>query len=111
MHTRYNYNFAPLNFVRDSLTNAWNIGASGDMGPVEAAKYIKYVSVAVAKNGLGKAWQVARLHERADSKSRTELAALAQKDPFVKDMLEMMQYGGKTTYLEGLSVLSPRWRS
>jgi hypothetical protein len=106
MHTRYNYNFAPLNFVRDSLTNAWNIGASGDMGPAEAAKYIKYVSVAVAKNGLGKAWQVARLHERADSKSRTELAALAQKDPFVKDMLEMMQYGGKTTYLEGLSVLS-----
>ncbi len=106
MHTRYNYNFAPLNFVRDSLTNAWNIGASGDMGPAEAAKYIKYVSAAVAKNGLGKAWQVARLHERADSKSRTELAALAQKDPFVKDMLEMMQYGGKTTYLEGLSVLS-----
>jgi hypothetical protein len=106
MHTRYNYNFAPLNFVRDSLTNAWNIGASGDMGPAEAAKYIKYVSAAVAKNGLGKAWQVARLHERADSKSRTELTALAQKDPFVKDMLEMMQYGGKTTYLEGLSVLS-----
>ena len=106
MHTRYNYNFAPVNFVRDTLTNSWNIGASGDMGPVEAAKYIKYVSTAVAKNGLGKAWEVARLHERADSKSRAELAALAQKDPFVKNMLEMMQYGGKTTYLEFLSKLS-----
>tara|TARA_B110000503_G_C7139580_1_gene410328 strand:- start:296 stop:2290 length:1995 start_codon:yes stop_codon:yes gene_type:complete len=106
MHTRYNYNFAPLNFVRDSLTNAWNIGASGDMGPVEAAKYIKHVSTMVAKNGLGKAWQVARLHERADKKSVDELAALIEKDPFVKDMLEMMKYGGKTTYLEGLSVLS-----
>jgi hypothetical protein len=106
MHTRYNYNFAPVNFVRDTLTNTWNIGASGDMGPVEATKYIKYVSTAVAKNGLGKAWEVAWLHERADSKSRAELAALAQKDPFVKNMLEMMQYGGKTTYLEFLSKLS-----
>jgi len=106
MHTRYNYNFAPLNFVRDSLTNAWNIGASGDMGPVEAAKYIKHVSTMVAKNGLGKAWQVARLHERANKKSVDELAALIEKDSFVKDMLEMMKYGGKTTYLEGLSVLS-----
>ena len=28
MHTRYNYNFAPLNFVRDTLTNAWNTGPS-----------------------------------------------------------------------------------
>jgi hypothetical protein len=60
MHTRYNYNFAPLNFVRDTLTNAWTIGASRQMGPVAAAQYLGSVSAQIVKNGLGKAMQPAR---------------------------------------------------
>jgi len=105
MHTRYNYNFAPLNFVRDTLTNAWTIGASRQMGPVAAAQYLGSVSAQIVKNGLGKAMQVALLEEKGDAASKKMLLDAAQ-DPFVRDMLEYLRFGGKTTYLQGFSLKS-----
>jgi hypothetical protein len=105
MHTRYNYNFAPLNFVRDALTNAWTIGAS-KLGPLKSAAYIKQISAAVVKNGLGKGMEVALLHEKGDPVSQRILADMAAKDPFVRDMLEYLRFGGKTTYLESFSLKS-----
>jgi hypothetical protein len=104
MHTRYNYNFAPLNFVRDSLTNAWTMGA--ELGPMKSAQYIKTISAMVVKNGLGKAMEVAILHEKGDPVSQRMLADLARKDPFVRDMVEYLRRGGKTTYLESFSLKS-----
>jgi len=104
MHTRYNYNFAPLNFVRDAFTNAWTMGA--ELGPLKSAKYIKAISAAVVKNGLGKGMEVAILHEKGDPVSRRMLADLARKDPFVRDMVEYLRRGGKTTYLESFSLKS-----
>ena len=105
MHTRYNYNFAPLNFVRDTLTNAWTIGASRQLGPANAAQYLYSVGAQVVKNGLGKAMQVALLEERGDAASKKMLLNAAQ-DPFVADMLEYLRFGGKTTYLQGFSLKS-----
>ena len=105
MHTRYNYNFAPLNFVRDTLTNAWTIGASRQMGPIAAAQYLGSVSAQIVKNGLGKAMHVALLEEKGDAASKKMLLDAAQ-DPFVKDMLEYLRFGGKTTYLQGFSLKS-----
>lgn len=105
MHTRYNYNFAPLNFVRDALTNAWTIGA-GKLGPLKSAAYIKQISAQVVKNGLGKGMEVALLHEKGDPVSQRILADMAKKDPFVRDMLEYLRFGGKTTYLESFSLKS-----
>jgi len=105
MHTRYNYNFAPLNFVRDTLTNAWTIGASRQMGPIAAAQYLGSVSAQIVKNGLGKAMQVALLEEKGDAASKKMLLDAAQ-DPFVRDMLEYLRFGGKTTYLQGFSLKS-----
>ena len=103
MHTRYNYNFAPLNFVRDALTNAWTMGA-GKLGPAKSAAYIKNISAQVVKNGLGKAMEVAILHEKGDPVSQRMLANMAAKDPFVRDMVEYLRFGGKTTYLESFSL-------
>jgi len=105
MHTRYNYNFAPLNFVRDTLTNAWTIGASRQMGPIAAAQYLGSVSAQVIRNGLGKAMMVALLEEKGDAASKKMLLDAAQ-DPFVADMLEYLRFGGKTTYLQGFSLKS-----
>lgn len=104
MHTRYNYNFAPKNFVVDMLTNAWNMGA--ELGPLKSAQYIKLVGLMVVKNGLGKAMEVAALHEKGDPVSQRILASMAAKDPFVRDMLEYLRRGGKTTYLESFSLKS-----
>ena len=105
MHTRYNYNFAPLNFVRDTLTNTWTIGASRQMGPIAAAQYLGSVGAQIVKNGLGKAMHVALLEEKGDAASKKMLRDAAQ-DPFVRDMLEYLRFGGKTTYLQGFSLKS-----
>lgn len=105
-HTRFNYNFAPLNFVRDALTNAWNIGASRQLGPAKALAYISNISTQVAKNGLGKAMEVALLHEKGDPESMRILAKRAKDDPYTRDLLEYIRFGGKTVYMEGFSLSS-----
>jgi hypothetical protein len=105
-HTRYNYNFAPLNFVRDALTNAWNIGASRQLGPAKALAYISNISTQVAKNGLGKAMEVALLHEKGDPASMRILEQRAKNDPYTRDLLEYIRVGGKTVYMEGFSLSS-----
>ena len=113
MHTRYNFNFAPLNFVRDALTNAWAIGA--EMGPIQSAKFIADISTkVVAQNSLGKAMKVASLYENNDM---AEIEKLAYGpggkngdhkggDPIIKDMHEYIQKGGLVSYLQGLSIKS-----
>ena len=103
MHTRYNWNFAPKNFVVDMLTNAWNIGG-GKFGPANALVYIGDVGASVMRNGLGKAMQVAYLHDKGDPASRKQLLDMADKDPFVRDMVEMLRFGGKSVYIDSMAL-------
>ena len=102
-HTRYNINFAPKNFVTDLFTNAWNMGG-GRMGPLSAPKYIGLVAGRVLQNGLGKAWEVALLNENGDKQSQQLMINSAKKDPFIRDMLELIKFGGKTAYIESFSI-------
>ena len=102
MHTRYNYNFPLLNFVRDVLTNAWTIGA--EMGPVEAAKFIMDITAKVATRGaMYKGLNFAKLFEQGNF---ARLEALAKTDPTYKDMFEFVQEGGMVSYIQGLSLKS-----
>jgi hypothetical protein len=102
LHTRYNYNFAPLNFVRDALTNAWTIGA--EMGPKQSAKFIADIATkVVAKGAMRKAWKVASLYE---SKDIGKIEELAKTDPVIKEMHEFIQQGGMVEYLQGISLKS-----
>jgi hypothetical protein len=102
LHTRYNYNFAPLNFVRDALTNAWTIGA--EMGPKKSAKFIADISTkVVSKGAFRKAYKVAELYESKDIK---KIEALAKTDPLIKEMVEFIQEGGMVEYLQGISLKS-----
>ena len=105
MHTRYNYNFAPLNFVRDALTNTWNIGAS-ELGPIEAARYLKDVAFLTANGGMYKAMQVAILFPKGDTQSLRALKTLSEKDPYIKDMVEYIRQGGMVSHLNGMSLQS-----
>lgn len=105
MHTRFNFDFPLLNFVRDLLTNAWTIGA--EMGPTKSLKFIKEVATQVtAHNGLYKALKVAALHESGNAADIRELKRMEQNDPYVQDMLEYLRRGGKTTYLSGFALKS-----
>jgi hypothetical protein len=105
MHTRYNYSFAPMNFVRDALTNAFAIGA--DMGPAEAANFISAITgQVVGGNGLYKAMRVAAMYQSTDKKDQMALAQMAKDDPYIKQMMEFIEEGGMVSYLQGLALKS-----
>ena len=105
LHTRYNYQFAPLNFVRDALTNAFTIGA--EMGPKEAARFLTAIATQVTtKNGLYKSMQIASLYDKGDEKSLKILEAMKKRDPYIRDMVEMIEQGGLVSYLQGLGLKS-----
>jgi hypothetical protein len=105
MHTRYNYDFPILNFARDALTNAWTIGAK--YGPMKSIKLITEMATQItARNGMYKAMMVSALHDKGDAISVRELQKLEKDDPYVKDMLDYIREGSKTTYLAGLSLKS-----
>jgi hypothetical protein len=104
LHTRYNYSFAPMNFVRDAMTNAFAIGA--DMGPAESARFIKAISGQVLKGGMYKSMQVAILYQKGDTDSKAKLKEMADSDPYIKNMMEFLEKGGMVSYLGALSLKS-----
>jgi hypothetical protein len=102
VHTRYNYNFAPLNFVRDALTNAWTLGA--EMGPKKSAEFIAAISGNVINKGaFGKAAKIAYLYQKNNTE---EIQRRAKADPFTKEMVEFIEEGGMVEYIQGLSLKS-----
>ena len=109
-HTRYNFQFAPLNFTRDALTNAFFIGAK--YGPKAAAGFVKEMTnQIVVHNGMPKAAEIAFLHERGDALSQKKLDNYSNKkhpsyDPYKAAMIEYINNGGKTTYLHGFTLKS-----
>jgi hypothetical protein len=102
-HTRYNPAFYPYNFVRDALTNAFTMGA--DMSPKAAFDYLGAVAVQISKVGMVKSGRIAKMY--AEGKV-SEIEALAKKDPDVANILEYLEEGGRTTYIQGLSLQSQK---
>ena len=104
-HTRYNYQFAPKNFVTDAMTNAFTIGA--EMGPKAAKDFISSLANRVVfKNGMYKAMLVASMYGKSEPGSRAKLAAMAKKDPYIRDMVEYVEAGGMVSYLASMTLKS-----
>ena len=101
-HTRYNYNFAPLNFVRDALTNAWVISA--EMGPLKSAKFMQLLVAKVMLQGSFR--KSAKVMNLFNQSRMAELNAMAKKDPTIRDTIEFIQAGGPTSYIHGISLKS-----
>jgi hypothetical protein len=99
-HTRYNVAFAPMNYFRDMLTNAFTIGT--DMDAATAAQYIGAVTSQVVNGGMYKTWKIASLYNAGKT---AELNAFVAKDKsgFSKDVMEYIKEGGMVSYLQGLS--------
>ena len=92
-HTRFNPAFPPMDFIRNSLTNAGLISAR--LGGKQAREYLTAVAASVARLGFFKA---GKLSNRLAKNDTVELDRLAKKHPFYRDALEMMKYGGRTMY-------------
>lgn len=110
-HTRFNPGFAPMNFVRDTFTNAGVISA--ELGPVAAGRLIASVSADVSRGGLYRVGNFLRLYEQGDAKSLKEIERLAggtkpyknlsEKEKFYRDITEYIMLGGRVSYLQGLA--------
>lgn len=98
-HTFYNLGFHPGNFVRDFLTNAWNMGA--ELGPKTAARFIANISAKVATLGLARAGKVAYYYHKGDT---AKIKSMAAKNPFVNDIYEFISMGGRSAYSNSLSI-------
>ena len=96
-HTRYNVAFAPMNFIRDTLTNAFTIGA--EMGP----GMVGAVASKIAQGGLARAIKVANLYRKGEFGA---IEKLGEKDPYIKAMYEYIQLGGKVSYVSGIGAES-----
>ena len=100
-HTRYNPAFPVLNYVRDALTNSFNIAI--DKSPGEAFKYIAAVSRQIVDGGMIKTLKASHyFHTSQIGKLRN----MAKKDPYVKNLLAYLEQGGRVSYIQGLSVKS-----
>ena len=93
MHTRFNPAFPPMDFIRNSLTNAGLISARE--GGKQAREYLTAVAANVARNGL---WKSGKLSKLLTENRTEELEQLSKESPFYRDALEMMKYGGRTMY-------------
>jgi hypothetical protein len=96
-HTRYNVAFAPMNFIRDTLTNAFTMGAEMGVGTVGA------VASKVSQGGLVRAFKVSRLYKNGKF---DEIEKLAKTDPYIRAMYEYIQQGGKVSYVSGIGAQS-----
>ena len=97
-HTRYNVAFAPINFVRDVLTNAYTLGA--ELGPSATFNYLGAVAADVAQGKMFKTNKFSRLY----SKGKTaEIEALAKTDSYYRDLLDYVKTGGRVSYIAGLA--------
>jgi hypothetical protein len=98
-HTFYNVAFAPVNFVRDVLTNAYN--ASGRFGITMAPKIIGEVLKTSLTSWAGlKATKISWLYEKGD------VAAIRNmKGSFAKDAYEyLIEQGGKSSFQKASDV-------
>jgi hypothetical protein len=92
-HTRFNPAFPPMDFIRNSLTNAGLISAR--LGGKQAREYLTAVAANVARNGL---WKSGKLSKYLTENRTADLEREAKEDPFFRDALEMRKYGGGTFY-------------
>lgn len=93
LHTRFNPAFPPMDFIRNTITNAGLISARE--GGKQAREYLTAVAANVARVGM---WKSGKLSYQLSKNNTAELERLAKESPFYRDALEMMKYGGRTMY-------------
>ncbi len=97
-HTRYNLAFAPINFVRDVLTNAYTLGA--ELGPSATFNYLGAIAADVAQGKMFKTNKFSRLYAKGKT---AEIEALAKTDSYYRDLLDYVKTGGRVSYVAGLA--------
>jgi hypothetical protein len=99
MHTFYNLGFAPYNFVRDTLTNAYN--SAGMFGPTVAPKIIGAVARNIVESGgFTRAMKISWLYNKGD------FAAIKNmRGQFAKNAYEyLVEEGGRGSFQKSFDI-------
>lgn len=102
-HTRYNPAFPILNFVRDSLTNAYVLAAEK---PSTMFSYINNIASQFYKGAFFKTNKIVRMYNRGDIQGMRDYAKKQGKGSYAADMVDFMLTGGAVSYIESLSTSS-----
>ena len=112
-HTRYNFAFAPKNYVTDTFTNAFVLGA--EMGPMHAVQLVKKVAADTASN-FNKAFKFTILYAQKSPAAMAEIKALAggslaydslnAEQRYYRDLSDYIEMGGKVSHLQSISTKS-----
>ena len=106
MHTRFNLAFAPLNFVRDTLTNAAII--SSEMGAKKSAEFLHRMSQQIYKVGLRKTYKISNkfANTRDIAGIRAYIEAENKKgNTYPADMWDFLTQGGAVSYRQAITDL------
>ena len=101
LHTRYKIPFAPMNFTRHTLSNAWNFGSKEGIGAM--GSYLQHVATSTIDLKMADTFKLSMLI--ADGKT-AEIEKLRASDPYMRDAIEYMELGGKATYSQIYSARS-----
>lgn len=99
-HTRWNVSFAPMNYVKDTLFNAYNLSAARGIGTG-----LDYLSATAFNSAnMGKAAALAKHMSNGDIAAIDKMRN--SSDSFTRAMFEYIEQGGRTTYGQTYSITS-----
>jgi len=98
-HTRYNLAFAPVDFIRNSLSYAGVISAQ--VGPVEAAKLVSEIAtMMVMERSIPK---TAKYSYAYSSGNTAKLRSMEKSNPYYQDLKRYYELGGRVAYMQAVS--------
>jgi len=102
LHTRFNVKFAPLNFVRDAITNLYLVGS--DLGYKDMVGYANAIGSQV-KGNIIHTGKIVKFYIEGDvQKARAYANKLNKKgNPYGLTMLDYLQQGGMVSITASLS--------
>ena len=99
-HTRYNLAFAPMNYIKHTLSNAYNMASHAGLGTA-----IDYLGHTIGNTGnMYNAVRFAKALYSGDTVSLDKMRN--SSNPFFRNMIEYMEEGGRTTYGQTYSITS-----
>lgn len=103
LHTRFNLKFAPLNFVRDAITNLYLIGT--DLGLKDMAGFAQNVAEQVYKGGMKQTWKIVSMYNKNELDKLVEYVKVEARkgNTYPRDMVEYLTEGGMVAITQSLS--------
>jgi len=98
-HTRYNPAFAPVDFIRNSLSYSGVLSA--EFGPTTAAKLMSEIATMMIMEGA--VHKTARYSLAYANGDTATLRSLEKDNPYYQDLKRYFEKGGRVAYMQALS--------